>query len=67
MTARNVQNTPLRHAYMSILGIIEEVQGIPTKTGPESPERLRDRRHRHELSTRDGPYLISPSAVPGDG
>lgn len=30
MTACNMQNTPLCHAYMSILGIIEEVQGIPT-------------------------------------
>lgn len=34
------KNTLLCHTYISILGIIEEVQGIPTQTAPESPECL---------------------------
>lgn len=43
MTVCTMQNTPLSHTCMSILGIIEEVQGIPTEAGPESPECLSDR------------------------
>lgn len=57
MTACTMQNTPLSHTCMSILGIIEEVQGIPTEAGPESPECLSDtntRTHRHELSRAPG-------------
>lgn len=46
--------------YMSILGIIEEIQRIPTQAGPQSPGRLS---HRHKQTCKIKGYTAEATTL----